>query len=90
MLPRVVEKGMGVNLRTLTRDTAGSNLLIRGVGAITLVGYQPQANDRDNFHSFKDPKLSKYDGKIPWRAYEVKLMLMARKYDWDDNTKLAK
>ena len=36
MLPRVVDKGMGVNLHTLTRDTAGSNLLIRGVGAITL------------------------------------------------------
>ena len=53
-------------------------------------GYQLRANDRDNFRSFKDPKLSKYDGKIPWRAYEVKLMLMARKYDWDDNTKLAK
>ena len=40
--------------------------------------------------SFKDPKLSKYDGKIAWRSYEVKLMHMARKYDWDDDTKLAK
>ena len=56
--------------------------------------YPPRRNDdRDPYRPnipFKDPKLSKYDGKIPWRAYEVKLMHMARKYDWDDDTKLAK
>ena len=38
----------------------------------------------------RDPKLSKYDGKVPWRAYEVKLDHMARKYNWDNATKLAK
>ena len=37
-----------------------------------------------------DPKLSKYLGSIPWRAYEVKLSLMVQKYQWDDETKLAK
>ena len=56
--------------------------------------YPPQRNDdREPYRPnvpFKDPKLSKYDGKIPWRAYEVKLMHMARKYNWDDDTKLAK
>ena len=56
--------------------------------------YPPRRNDdRDPYRPnvpFKDPKLSKYDGKIPWRAYEVKLMHMARKYNWDDDTKLAK
>ena len=38
----------------------------------------------------RDPKLSKYSGNIPWRAYEVKLSLMAQKYQWDEETKLAK
>ena len=38
----------------------------------------------------RDPKLSKYSGSIPWRAYEVKLSLMVQKYQWDDETKLAK
>ena len=37
-----------------------------------------------------DPKLSKYSGSIPWRAYEVKLSVMVQKYQWDDETKLAK
>ena len=37
-----------------------------------------------------DPKLTKYDGKVPWRAYEVKLDHMAHKYNWDNATKLAK
>ena len=43
-------------------------------------------------HQFKpwDPKLTKYTGKIPWCAYEVKLDLMATKYNWDEATKLAK
>ena len=65
-------------------------------------GFPPRANNRgpgfpygnenhgnQNF-PLQDPKLSKYDGKIPWRAYEVKLKHMAQKYQWDDNTKLAK
>ena len=38
----------------------------------------------------RDPKLSKYDGKVPWRGYEVKLDHIARKYNWDNATKLAK
>ena len=38
----------------------------------------------------RDPKLTKYDGKIPWWAYEVKLQLIARQYDWDNETKLTK
>ena len=37
-----------------------------------------------------DPKLSKYDGSLSWRAYEVKLEHMANQYGWDDGTKLAK
>ena len=37
-----------------------------------------------------DPKLTKYTGKIPWWAYEVKLDLMATKYHWDEATKLVK
>ena len=37
-----------------------------------------------------DPELSKYSGSIPWHDYEVKLSLMAQKYQWDDETKLAK
>ena len=38
----------------------------------------------------RDPKLSKYDGSISWRAYEVKLEHMADQYGWGDDTKLAK
>ena len=37
-----------------------------------------------------DPKLSKYDGSISWRAYEVKLEHMVDQYGWGDDTKLAK
>ena len=60
-------------------------------------GFPPRANNwgtgfpygNQNFPLW-DPKLSKYDGKIPWHAYEVKLKHMAQKYQWDDNTKLAR
>ena len=38
----------------------------------------------------REPKLSKYDGRIPWRVYEVKLMHLAKRHQWDDDTKLAK
>ena len=38
----------------------------------------------------REPKLSKYDGRIPWRVYEVKLLHLAKRYQWDDDTKLAK
>ena len=43
-------------------------------------------------HQFQtqDPKLTKYTGKIPWHAYEVKLDPMATKYNWDEATKLVK
>ena len=38
----------------------------------------------------KDAKLSKYDGKIPFRAYEVKVDLMAVQHRWDEATKITK
>ena len=38
----------------------------------------------------QEPKLSKYDGSIPWRVYEVKLLHLAQRYQWDDDTKLSK
>ena len=38
----------------------------------------------------REPKLSKYDGRIPWRVYEVKLLHLAKRYQWDDDMKLAK
>ena len=38
----------------------------------------------------KEPKLSKYDGSIPWRVYEVKLLHLAQRYQWDDDTKISK
>ena len=38
----------------------------------------------------RDPKLSKYDGSLSWRAYKVKLEHMASQYGWDGGTKLAK
>ena len=41
-------------------------------------------------HRQRDPKLSKYDGSLSWRAYEVKLEHMANQYGWDDGEKLAK
>ena len=34
--------------------------------------------------------MTTYKGKIPWRAYEVKLDHMAMKHQWDNGTKLAK
>ena len=45
---------------------------------------------RNQYIPVRQPKLSKYDGRIPWRVYEVKLLHLARKYQWDDDTKLAK
>ena len=38
----------------------------------------------------QEPKLSKYHGSIPWRVYEVKLLHLAQRYQWDDDTKLTK
>ena len=35
----------------------------------------------------QEPKLSKCDGSIPWRVYEVKLLHLAQRYQWDDDTK---
>ena len=38
----------------------------------------------------KNPKLSNYDGKISFRAYEVKLNRMAQQYQWTEDEKLSK
>ena len=43
-----------------------------------------------NTFQLENQKLSKYDGRIPWRVYEVKLLHLAKRYQWDDDTKLAK
>ena len=45
---------------------------------------------RNQYIPVREPKLSKYDGKISWRVYEVKLLHLAKRYQWDDDTKLAK
>ena len=45
---------------------------------------------RNQYIPVREPKLSKYDGRIPWRVYEVKLMHLAKRHQWDDDTKLAK
>ena len=45
---------------------------------------------RNQYIPVREPKLSKYDGRIPWRVYEVKLYHLAKRYQWDDDTKLAK
>ena len=45
---------------------------------------------RNQYIPVREPKLSKYDGRIPWRVYEVKLLHLAKRYQWDDDTKLAK
>ena len=34
--------------------------------------------------------MSNYNGKVPWRAYEVKLAHMARQYNWTNCQKLDK
>ena len=38
----------------------------------------------------RNPNMSNYDGKVPWRAYEVKLAHMARQYNWTNHQKLDK
>ena len=61
-------------------------------------GGQVRVNDnRNQAYAYKnqyipvrEPKLSKYDGRIPWRVYEVKLLHLAKRYQWDDDTKIAK
>ena len=30
----------------------------------------------------QNPKMTLYDGKVPWRAYEMKLEHMANQYNW--------
>ena len=47
-------------------------------------------NHQQDPHHQRDPKLSKYDGGLPWHDYKVKLEHMAQQYGWDDNKKLAK
>ena len=57
-------------------------------------GYPQQQHQYPNHqwdpHHQRDPKLSKYDGSLPWHDYKVKLEHMAQQYGWDDNKKLAK
>ena len=35
---------------------------------------------RNQFSPLHEPKLSKYDGSIPWRVFEVKLLHLAQRY----------
>ena len=35
---------------------------------------------RNQYIPVREPKLSKYDGRIPWRVYEVKLLHLAKRY----------
>ena len=44
---------------------------------------------RNQYITVREPKLSKYDGRIPWRVYEIKLMHLAKRYQWDDDMKLV-
>ena len=70
----------------------GSNLgnILQG-GHARVNGNRNQAYPyRNQYIPVREPKLSKYDGRIPWRVYEVKLLHLARRYQWDDDTKLAK
>ena len=60
-------------------------------------GFHARINDRDQVCAYRnqyipvrEPKLSKYDGRIPWRVYEAKLLHLAKQYQWDNDTKLAK
>ena len=70
----------------------GSNL-----GNTPQGGHARVNDDRNQAHAYRnqyipvrEPKLSKFDGRIPWRVYEVKLLHLAKRYQWDDDTKLAK
>ena len=45
---------------------------------------------RNQYIPVREPKLSKYDVRIPWRVYEAKLLHLAKRYHWDDDIKLAK
>ena len=45
---------------------------------------------RNWYSPIREPKLSKYDGSIPWRVFEVKLLHLAQRYRWDNDTKLAR
>ena len=67
------------------------------LGNTPLRGHERVNDDRNQAYAYRnqyipvrEPKLSKYDGRIPWRVYEVKLMHLAKRYQWDDDTKLAK
>ena len=44
----------------------------------------PHHNGQEPSRFGKNPKMSTYDGKVPWRAYAVKLDHMARQYDWTE------
>ena len=35
---------------------------------------------RNQYIPVREPKLSKYDGRIPWWVYEVKLLHFAKRY----------
>ena len=69
----------------------GGNLRENPQGCHTRINNRDQVCVyRDQCIPVREPKLSKYDGRIPWRVYEVKLMQLAKRYQWDDDTKLAK
>ena len=51
---------------------------------------QEWGRDRDCGPVGRDAKLSKYNGNVPWRAYEVKVLRMARTYNWDNDMIIVK
>ena len=51
---------------------------------------QERGRDRDRGPVGRDAKLSKYNGNVPWRAYEVKVLRMARTYNWDNDMIIVK
>ena len=62
-----------------------------------LEGHAKVNDDRNQAYAYRkqytpvrEPKLSKYYGRIPWRVYEVILLHLAKRYQWDDDTKLVK
>ena len=79
-----------------SRPPSFRNALYRNLEHGSMMGYQGHYphhkhqhhhnylhhNGREPSRFDKNPKMSTYDGNVPWRAYAVKLDHMARQYDW--------
>ena len=81
---RVVDLVVPLTFIRMTKVIIPTHMITDIITLVATISFSP------THHFSPDLKLTKYDGKVPWRVYEVKFDHMAHKYNWENATKLAK